>query len=476
MKTGIDCIDFYVPKLYVSIEDLATKRNIAPEKLKKGLGLYKMALPDINEDAASFAANALYKIITKNNIDPNTIGRIYLGTESALDASKPTATYATEIVENELSKTYGKRCFKHCDIVDMTFACIGAVDALQNCLDWVKNHPNRKAIVIASDVSKYELNSTGEYTQGGGAVAMLITNNPSIISIDDIWGIASKSEGDFFKPKRHFKKHELIEELANAFQEKYTRNEVEKQINSLGSKFWSNQNVQYNIHREEPVFDGQFSNQCYSDRVSEAIEHFNNQHPTDFLNHWQHLIFHLPYAFHGRRIIFDNWVQWLRENGQYESLVEEIGTAFEDNKAWKIAATKSKLYQDFINQKIAPGEFASSEIGNMYTASIFMSLLSLLSYAFDNNIEVSNNKVGFIAYGSGSKSKVFQGTISKNWKNQLKQVHLFDELNSRKKVDIDLYEEIHTGGRDQSVLNTSSIKLQFIETEKNIEGLRRYSR
>ena len=198
MKTGIDCIDFYVPKLYVSIEDLAIHRDIIPQKLTKGLGLQKMAMPDINEDAASFAANALLSLIQKNNIDPNTIGRVYLGTESALDASKPTATYAVEIVEKELASTFGDRSFKHCDVVDMTFACVGAVDAFQNCMDWVRNNPDRKAIVIASDVSKYELNSTGEYTQGGGAVAVLITNNPSIISFEDIWGVATKSEGDFF--------------------------------------------------------------------------------------------------------------------------------------------------------------------------------------------------------------------------------------------------------------------------------------
>ena len=57
-----------------------------------------------------------------------------MGTESALDASKPTSTYVIEILEEILSEKYGSRCFKNCDIVDITFACIGAVDALQNCL------------------------------------------------------------------------------------------------------------------------------------------------------------------------------------------------------------------------------------------------------------------------------------------------------------------------------------------------------
>ena len=79
-----------------------------------------MAVPNIGEDAATFAANALLNLILQNNINPNDIGRVYLGTESAIDGSKPTATYAVEIVENELVKTYGERSFKNCDILDMT--------------------------------------------------------------------------------------------------------------------------------------------------------------------------------------------------------------------------------------------------------------------------------------------------------------------------------------------------------------------
>ena len=87
-KIGIDALSFYVPSLYVDLEKLAIKRNIAFAKLNKGLGLNKMAFPDVNEDTASFAANALLDLILTNKVDPSTIGRIYLGTESALDAAK----------------------------------------------------------------------------------------------------------------------------------------------------------------------------------------------------------------------------------------------------------------------------------------------------------------------------------------------------------------------------------------------------
>ena len=262
-KTGIDAISFYVPQLYVDLSELAEKRDIPFEKLNKGLGLNKMAFPDLNEDAASFAANALMELIFANNIDPRTIGRIYLGTESALDAAKPTATYAIEAVENELSNTFGERSFKNCDVVDMTFACVGAVDALHNSLDWVKNGNKRKAVVIASDFAKYELSSPGEYTQGAGAVALLITENPSILSISNTWGVATKSVGDFFKPRRLFNKKELLNETAELLGVKLSAEKSAAIINENSSAFWSDSNLNFELFKEEPVFDGPFSNDCY---------------------------------------------------------------------------------------------------------------------------------------------------------------------------------------------------------------------
>ncbi|MFZ4477591.1 MAG: hypothetical protein ACOYPR_20520, partial [Saprospiraceae bacterium] len=160
LPVGIDDMAFYVPKLYLDIRALAEKRNIPYEKLSLGLGLHKMALPDVHEDAATMAAEAIAELIERNQLDPNRIGRIYLGTESALDMAKPTGTYAVEMLQNRYAAQYGTHCFRHCDVLDMTFACIGAVDALLNTLDWVATDPDHIGIVVATDIAKYELDST----------------------------------------------------------------------------------------------------------------------------------------------------------------------------------------------------------------------------------------------------------------------------------------------------------------------------
>ena len=270
-KVGIDSLSFYVPSLYVDIEELALERNISADKLVYGLGLKKMSTPDFDEDSASIAANSILKLITENNINPTEIGRVYLGTESGVDASKPTSSYVIEILEEILKDSYGDRCFKNCDIVDLTFACAGAVDALQNCCDWVRNGEGRKAIVIASDIAKYELNSTGEYTQGAGSVSMLVCENPSIISFNGLWGVSTKGIGDFFKPRRQFKKSEILIEAARLFDKEISQKEAESLLEEAESKFWSDTNDILEIYKEEPVFEGQFSNQSYKERVLSLI-------------------------------------------------------------------------------------------------------------------------------------------------------------------------------------------------------------
>ena len=407
---------YYVPSLYVDIEELAEKRDISAEKLVNGLGLKKMATPDYDEDSASIAANSLYRLIKENNIDPREVGRVYLGTESGVDSSKPTSSYVVEILEDVFSEQYGERCFKNCDIVDLTFACAGAVDALQNCCDWVRNGENRKAIVIASDIAKYELNSTGEYTQGAGSVSMLICENPSIISFNGSWGVSTKGIGDFFKPRRTFKRSNILIEAAKLLNKEISSNEAETLLANSDSKFWSDSNEIVEVYKEEPIFEGQFSNESYQERVYEAIENFNEQNKRNILSDWENIIFHLPYAFHGRRMIINKWLDWMNENDKIDEIYSEIGKPESNqDKDWLKKVSKSNLYKNFVEDKIAPGEMASSEIGNMYTASIFMSLISSLVDASNNDKKFEDKKIGFISYGSGSKAKIFEGTVQKNW-------------------------------------------------------------
>ena len=438
MTFGIEAASFYVPSLYLEIKELAENRNIEPAKLEKGLGLHKMGFPDVHEDAATFAAEALLKLIRDYSLNPKEIARIYLGTESALDAAKPTASYAMQMVEEFLEPEFGARVFRNCDVVDMTFACIGAVDALHNSLDFVRANPDKKAVVIASDYAKYELSSPGEYTQGGGAVAVLVSSDPKLIEIENNWGVATESVFDFFKPRRHFKKNELTSAPEN-YPEKIE------------------------VFTDEPVFDGQYSNQCYQDRIREAYEHYKELTGKDKpYENWKYLIFHLPYAFHGKRVFTEIYSM---ENGLSYATPEE-----------QKAVAKSEDYIRFINEKIEKSQRASSEIGNMYTASIFMAMLSALQTSFNDNEELAGQEIGFLGYGSGSKSKVFAGKVSEDWKSVVAKWNLFDGLKNRTPVSFGTYEKLHRKQLQESVnKNYIGFGLKYVELENPVlKGARYY--
>jgi len=448
-KVGIDAIAFDVAKIHLPIKTLAEARNIEPEKLEKGLGLIKMTLPDVHQDTVAFGANALTKLISDNKINLSEIARIYVGTESGIDSSKPISSFLVALMEQK----FGDNSLSECDVVDFTFACIGAVDALQNCLDFVRLHPEKKAIVVATDFAKYDLNSTGEYTQGAGAVAMLLTSDPKIIAFENNWATSTKGVFDFFKPYRIISKSDILGNENNDSWFDILESEIE-------------------IHKSQPIFDGQYSNQCYVDRTRNAYFTFKkaNKISETLYNSWSNIIMHLPYAFQGRRMLTEIYA--LDAENQIITGTED--TAEYQNKLKE--TSKSVPYQTFVTEKLKPAEIASSLIGNLYTGSIFMGLLSTLAHHNKENNAIVGKKFGFLAYGSGSKSKVFEGIIQDQWRQAIASVQLFENLNESFEIDIQTYEKLHKKELTQSVKKPhNEWILDRIEKEiPNLLGARYY--
>ena len=449
MKTGIDAIAFDVAQLHLPIKTLANARNIEPEKLEKGLGLIKMTLPDVHQDTVVFGANALTKLVIDNQIDLSEIARIYVGTESAIDSSKPISSFLIALMEQK----FGEGILAECDVVDFTFACIGGVDALQNCLDFVRLNPTKKAIVVTTDFAKYDLNSTGEYTQGAGALAMLVAANPKIIAFENEWATSTKGVFDFFKPYRTISKEAITG-------------------NNENKEWFANLEAEIEIHKDQPVFDGQYSNQCYMDRTRNAYFAFKkllNTTETLYTN-WESIIMHLPYSFQGRRMLSEIYaldavnpiISGNESPADYQNKLKEV--------------SKSEEYRAFVNQKLQPAEIASSLIGNLYTGSIFMGFLSTLAHFSKTKKDISGKKFGFLAYGSGSKSKVFEGTIQADWELAVAKAQLFETLEQSHEIDFTTYEKLHKKEQKQSVKTPKSEwVLDRVENENpNLIGARYY--
>lgn len=435
MKVGISALQINFPKLYLPIEVLAEKRNIEPLKLIKGLGLKRMSFPDVHQDTVCFAANALLQLLEAEQLHPSEIDRIYVGTESGVDSSKPVASFLLPLVEEK----YGTNSAQHCDVVDLTFACIGAVDALQTCLDYVRLRPDKKCIVIASDVAKYDLGSGGEYTQGCGAVAMLIEANPKMLSFDLTTGVSTEGVFDFFKPRRTISKGEI-------------------QHHSINEDWQGVLESEISIYKEQPVFDGQYSNACYIHRIKSAYFHFKKQKQAEkpCFEDWEFMAMHLPYCFQGRRTF-----QHIFAEEYPELLAQQTG----ETQADKLKAlTKSEAYQSLVMEKLYPSEIASSKVGNIYTGSIFLGLASALYHKMKTDLQL--NKIGFIAYGSGSKSKVFEAKLEDGWKAQIEKTNLFEALEKTQAIDFETYEALHKKERTTSVIiPTNEVALVAIEKD-----------
>lgn len=191
MNIGIDKINFYVPKYYVDMAKLAEARQVDPNKFLIGIGQTEMAVSPVNQDIVSMGANAAKDIITDE--DKKNIGMVIVATESTIDNAKAAAVQ----IHNLLGIQPFARCF------EMKEACYAATPAIQLAKDYLAQRPNEKVLVIASDTARYGINSGGEPTQGAGAVAMMISHEPSILTLNDDAVAYTEDVYDFWRPTGH---------------------------------------------------------------------------------------------------------------------------------------------------------------------------------------------------------------------------------------------------------------------------------
>lgn len=87
--------------------------------------------------------------------------------------------------------------------VELKQACYGATAALQLAKGHVALNPDKKALVIGSDIARYGLHTKGEPTQGGGACAMIVGQNPRILELEETSACYMEDVMDFWRPFNH---------------------------------------------------------------------------------------------------------------------------------------------------------------------------------------------------------------------------------------------------------------------------------
>ena len=462
MAAGIDDISVYIPRLYVDASDFAEARGLDPQKLVRGLGISKMAIVDSNQDPACLAANACLKIMQKNKLSPEEVGRLYVATESALDESKAMNSYVIGMLE----QVYGEGSFQHCGGIECKFACVSGSYALYDNSNWIRagESEDKHALVVVSDIAKYDLGSSGEMTQGGGAIAMLLNDKPRLLAFDaKVTSTSIKNEYDFYRP----------------------------------------------FGKETPVVHGQYSNLLYLIQVKNALIDYTKKaiktglielaEGESMLDHMDYINMHLPYSNMGKKalayLVRHEWrstPRWKKiieqvgmeepvpkdPRGTIESILADSEFMAKDHEFTK-RFSQTNEYQDVYENKVASSLIASTMIGNLYTASLYLGFRSCLEFEFQKGIDLNQKRFGFASYGSGSSAMVFSGVIQSDYKEMVKDMNLETEIGERKKLSLDQYEQLHENklAPEESLLNT---KKEFIlehvgSKSSDRRGERRYS-
>ena len=462
MPVGIDDLAIYIPKLYIDYRDFAEARGIDPRKLRYGIGVKKMALVDTNQDPACMAANACLKLMQKNHLHPEDIGRMYVATESGLDESKAMNSFVIGMLE----QVYGESSFEHAGGIECKFACVSGSYALYDNTNWIRADENngKAAIVIVSDIAKYDIGSAGEYTQGAGAVAMLIKENPRLLAFDQkVTSTIIKNEYDFYRP----------------------------------------------CGKDTPVVNGTYSNLLYLIQVRKAFDSYKEKairtglirlkDGESITDHIDLFSVHLPYRRMGEKALayllrhewrdLPRWNKVVKEVGLQETApkdprgtIESILADTEFMKAderFRRAFMQTSFYNEVFEKKMASSLEASTIIGNLYTASMYMGFRSLLEFEYKKGTDLQSKRVGFGSYGSGSSAMVFTGVIQSEYKEIVEGMNLEEEIGPRKKISIHEYERLRGNERnfDTSLLpvHNEFVLVKIGGTTADKAGFREYN-
>ena len=139
--------------------------------------------------------------------------------------------------------------------------------------------------------------------------------------------------------------------------------------------------------------------------------------------------------------------------------------------------TKTKEYQEVYESKLSSSLIASSMIGNLYTASLYLGFRSSLEFEYQKGIDLAGKRVGFGSYGSGSSAMVFSGVIQPEYEQIVKNMNLEVEIGERRRLTWKEYEELHENklSPEESMLHAKKeFVLVDVQTKTETRGERRY--
>ena len=364
-RIGLEKINLYGCSCQLDMKTLVLARGKEPENTIDDYLINTRSLNPPYEDTLTMAANAAKKILTDE--DKNDIGLLVVGTEGGLDFGKPISTN----IHQALGLPNKVRNF------ETKFACYSGVAALDTAINWIASGLNKgkKALVIATDFSRRHFGRNHEFVLGGGAVAMIVSENPKVIEYDiERRGTWTVDAYDTFRPSAKT-------EMGN--------NEV--------------------------------SLYTYSDCLENSYEDYVDQsnEDIDFDTYFKGNIYHMPFpgmSFHAHRVLC---------NVTNPRPKKEVKESFD--------------------VKVYPSVRYPMRMGSCYGTSNFIGLLGFIKSVDDIK---TGDRISFYSYGSGAIGEFYSGIILDGAKEYVENLKIDEELDNRKHVTVDEYEEVENARVD----------------------------
>lgn len=464
-QIGISGFASYLPRYRVALSDWCRWSGDNWDKVRSVVGSgFRMRGPD--ENAYTMAATAVLRLIRQYDLDPSRIGFLGLGTESSTDNSAG-AVIVKGMVNRALSHLGLPPLPRACEVPEFKHACLGGVYALKSAARYLAlDGRGRHAVVVCSDVAEYARATSGEPTQGAGAVAMLVEESPRMLGLElGISGSSSDYRGpDFRKPFLRF-----MEQTATAYAQP----------------------------RDFPVFNGKYSTTCYIDealaamrdlfrRIGEAAGDGEGRvrgvlapvppGPAQFMRALSASFLHRPYQRMAETGIIVSYLlalavgdaDDLAELASYAeaagvdrtALVTELTTEPDvyalveeeriSDEIYPLATRTARVFRGqprFGELMTRLGTLEMQEVGNLYTASLPAWMAAGLEEAAQQGLELAGSRILTLGYGSGDAAEAIPMIVMPDWADAARRIGFNDALAGSLDLSEDAYLALHDGGR-----------------------------
>lgn len=437
---GITGLAAYAPPYRVWLEDWCNWTDNQWPKIREVVGRsFRVRGP--NQSVYTMAATAVMRLIDQYDIDPARVKYLGLGTESSTDNSAG-AIIVKGMVDRALIAAGKPPIARNCEVPEFKHACLGGVYGMKSAIRHLAlDGAGGQAIVVCADIAEYARGTSGEPTQGAGAVAMLLEENPKLVEVDLVKsGTASDYRiMDFRKPMLRF----------------------------CGQDRSESHQVQ-----DFPVFNGKYSTTCYVDETLHALDDMYEKRglvAIDYLRSLKTIFMHRPYRRMPETGLAVAYLFALGKGNTedraelasycYEAGIEPADLTREMASSPEIALLAqpdkvnfeayplmmavfrifraSRHYRREILDKLALGSDTMLDLGNVYTAALPAWIAAGFEQALDEGRDLSGEELLTLGYGSGDAAEVIPFVVADGWREATAAIGFADALN----FTVDLTEE-----------------------------------